>query len=403
MGYTHYISWGKLPLNLKQKKLQTALNKIGRYVKTVLADKHKSKPLIGPALRKDHYFNELVYGKEFLKAGRPIIWYDDDQLDVRAICFNEIKDEDDCEDFLLFREHVDTKDTVCIKTVHQNYDHVVVGCLTILNEHIPGIVEIDGNSEDWEPGVQALKQIMGVNYQNPFGQPKLSCLDTLSSSANSPKTSEEITDEDLYAPKKKKRKIAETAQQLSTQIKQKELSGYSQHSIFSIAPKLITNEISTTERWLEKFEQKITIVLDIDETLVASYHARYEYEWVQFFKDNGLFFEIKIEEKINGSQVKYHHLCHCIHPAVPTFIKALFSIQNADVVFFSSGDKRRNLPFVEHILRLSLGDATWEKIKSQIKIYSSDDLMHYQNFKIAERMAKSPDSNHFFGNYTNRQ
>lgn len=155
-------------------------------------------------------------------------------------------------------------------------------------------------------------------------------------------------------------------------------------------------------KWLEKFQQKITIVLDIDETLAAGYQvfqSTSKYKFIQFFKDRGLFWEIKIKDKeIDEAESNYHHLYHCIHPAVPAFIKALFAIQNAQIVFYSSGDKRRNLPLVEYLLRISLGDAGWEQVKSQVRIYSKGDMIWSERLE-QQRTLEHPYNKNFYGEF----
>lgn len=141
-------------------------------------------------------------------------------------------------------------------------------------------------------------------------------------------------------------------------------------------------------QWLEKLEPKVTVVLDIDDCLTTSYH-RIHYspescsQWENFFRDKNLFIEIEFDGKDHDDRgpEQHWHLCHCVHPAVPAFIKALFAIQNVSVSFYSSGDKRRNIPFVEQLLRMSLGDLYWEKIRSAVKIFSKSDLEYSDFFK----------------------
>lgn len=154
-------------------------------------------------------------------------------------------------------------------------------------------------------------------------------------------------------------------------------------------------------KWLEKFQQKITIVLDIDETLAAGYQlieSTSKYQFTQFFKERGLFWEINIKEEADEAKSKSRHLSHCIHPAVPVFIKALFAIQNAQIVFYSSGDKRRNLPFVEYLLRISLGDTSWEQVKSQVRIYSKGDMIWSERLE-KQRTLKHPYNKNFYGQF----
>ena len=152
---------------------------------------------------------------------------------------------------------------------------------------------------------------------------------------------------------------------------------------------------------LEKFQQKITIVLDIDETLAAGYQlieSTSKYQFPQFFKERGLFWEINIKEEADEAKSKSRHLSHCIHPAAPAFIKALFAIQNAQIVFYSSGDKRRNLPFVEYLLRISLGDTSWEQVKSQVRIYSKSDMI-WSKILEKQRTLEHPYNKNFFGQF----
>lgn len=102
----------------------------------------------------------------------------------------------------------------------------------------------------------------------------------------------------------------------------------------------------------------IHIVLDIDGVLACS---RVEnIQQAKFFKNKGAIL----------TAIKTHY----IFPGVLEFIKLLFQTENVKISFFSAGDKKRNIVFVDQLLKLSLPEIEYEEVKSKICILSRDDL-----------------------------
>jgi hypothetical protein len=125
--------------------------------------------------------------------------------------------------------------------------------------------------------------------------------------------------------------------------------------------KRIVEEKKITASNLDPKQPKITVVLDIDAVLAVGVESELEsrtyFPKKEFFTDRGLMLEAA-------------GLLHFLHPATTAFIRALFSKENLDIAFFSSGAKIRNEELVPKILKLALG----EHDKTP-KIFSRDHLV----------------------------
>jgi len=108
---------------------------------------------------------------------------------------------------------------------------------------------------------------------------------------------------------------------------------------------------------------KTNIVLDIDGVLACK--SVETIEQANFFKNKGAIL----------TAIKTHY----IFPGVIEFIKLLFQTENVKVSFFSSGDKKRNVIFVDQLLKLALSEAKYNETKSKVCILSRDDLTEPTN------------------------
>jgi hypothetical protein len=102
----------------------------------------------------------------------------------------------------------------------------------------------------------------------------------------------------------------------------------------------------------------INIVLDIDGVLACN--TVENVKQALFFKNKGAIM----------TAIKTHYL----FPGVIEFIQFLFRRENIKVSFFSSGDKERNIIFVEQLLKLALQEQGYEEVKHKVRVLSRDDL-----------------------------
>jgi len=109
---------------------------------------------------------------------------------------------------------------------------------------------------------------------------------------------------------------------------------------------------------------KIHIVFDIDDVLATGFEQDIQTLLVQYpylidFKNKNLLIEAIIP--------------HMFHPGAVELLRWIFTIPNINVSFFSAGQEKRNLKFVEELLKLALGD-DYDSLKDDVSVYSRHHL-----------------------------
>ena len=115
---------------------------------------------------------------------------------------------------------------------------------------------------------------------------------------------------------------------------------------------------------------KINVVLDIDNVLTNRINPqKYDTAMMLFFMRYGKIIRVRSS-------------LYWIFPGVIEFIKWIFKHQDIEVAFFSAGSKERNKGFVTQLLEIALPKAECNTNKSNVKIFSRDDLTpgHYWHY-----------------------
>lgn len=103
----------------------------------------------------------------------------------------------------------------------------------------------------------------------------------------------------------------------------------------------------------------VNIVLDIDGVLACT--SVKNIQQAKFFKNKGAILPA----------IKTHY----IFPGVVEFVKLLFQTENLKISFFSSGQKKRNIIFVDQLLKFALPELRYQEIKSKVCVLSREDLI----------------------------
>ncbi|HEV8052792.1 MAG TPA: hypothetical protein VGP47_09870, partial [Parachlamydiaceae bacterium] len=73
-----------------------------------------------------------------------------------------------------------------------------------------------------------------------------------------------------------------------------------------------------------------------------------------------------------GRILSANNITHYVFPGVVELIKLLSQIEDVKVSFFNADHKSRNEPFVASLLKLSLGDEKYNKIRDNVLIFSEN-------------------------------
>ncbi|WP_419420736.1 ankyrin repeat domain-containing protein [Legionella sp. D16C41] len=135
--------------------------------------------------------------------------------------------------------------------------------------------------------------------------------------------------------------------------------------------------INPQKKMLSNKNKNLTVIFDIDDTL-AGHSSIEDEEKLYFLRKSALISAAERE--------------HQVFPGVIELMRFLYSKDNIEVAFFSSGQKQRNVEFVEKLLIKALGPDRYQVVKPSLIILSRDDLtpedrlksrQMYENFGLS--------------------
>ena len=142
----------------------------------------------------------------------------------------------------------------------------------------------------------------------------------------------------------------------------------------SIASQAARNILQTLhKKWQIQNMHRITVIFDIDNVLATPDTCTLQ---------TILFFLKK------GAVLNVYGVTHYIPPGILELMKFLFSMPMVKVAFFSSGDSKRNEPFVKALLIKALGEQRYSEIASEIKILSGHHMKSNSGYKDEQQHKK---------------
>jgi hypothetical protein len=152
MGYTHYWKFKDVPRgNAKnaEESYQLAIRQCQRVIKTYNAEMKKID---------DKHPERLSGYSAHTKV--------DEYGGLKFNGVGELAHED-----FTAREHYSENEgfNFC-KTAQKPYDTVVTACLIVLEYYMGGLIEVssDGDSTDWESGLELAKRVLKIKFENPI-------------------------------------------------------------------------------------------------------------------------------------------------------------------------------------------------------------------------------------------